>query len=73
MLDPYLWLVDPDPEPGVQKHVDPVDFLGPNGTRCICCHLRAQKSLDFQGLSLQTALIRDFPASKSIRPAPYKQ
>ncbi len=48
-------------------------FLGPNGTRCARCLLRAQKSLDFQGPPLQTALVMDFPASNSIRPAPYKQ
>ncbi len=36
-----------------------LDFLGP-------------KSLDFQGPPLQAALVMDFPASKSIRPAPYK-
>ncbi len=29
--------------------------------------------LDFKGPPLQTALVMDFPASKSVRPAPYKK
>ncbi len=33
----------------------------------------AQKSLDFQGPPLPTALEMDLPSSKSFRPAPYKQ
>jgi hypothetical protein len=43
------------------------------------CHSRLSlpfqnpKSLDFQGPPHQTALVMDFPPSKSIRPAPYKQ
>jgi hypothetical protein len=37
------------------------DFFGP------------KKSLDFQGPPHQTALVIDFPKSKSICPAPYKQ
>jgi hypothetical protein len=37
------------------------------------CHFRAQKSLDFQGPPLPMTLEMDFPASKSLRPAPYKQ
>jgi hypothetical protein len=32
-----------------------------------------QKSLDFQGLPLPMALEVDLPASKSLRPAPYKK
>ncbi len=48
-------------------------FLGPNCTRVARCHFRPQKSLDFQGTSLPMALEMDFTASKSLRPAPYKQ
>jgi hypothetical protein len=34
---------------------------------------QGQKSLDFQSPPLPMALKMDFPASKSLRPAPYKQ
>ncbi len=47
-------------------------FFGPSGTRFARCHFRAQKSLDFQGPPLPMALKIEFPASKSLRPAPYK-
>jgi hypothetical protein len=40
-------------------------FLGPNGTPFAC--------FDFQGTPLPIALEMDFPASKSLRPASYKQ
>ncbi len=48
-------------------------FLGPNGTRFARCRCRAQKSLDFQGPSLPMTIEMDFPPSKSLRPAPFKQ
>jgi hypothetical protein len=50
-----------------------VTFLGPKGTRFALCHFRSQKSLDFQGPPLPMALEMDFPASKSLHPAPYKR
>jgi hypothetical protein len=50
-----------------------LDFFGPNGTRFAFFHFRAQKSLDFQDPPFPMALEMDFPASKSLRPAPYKQ
>ncbi len=37
------------------------------------CHFMAQKCLDFQGPLLSVALEIDLPASKSLRPASYKQ
>ena len=36
-------------------------------------HFRAPKCFDFQGPPLATDLVKDSPASKSLRPAPYKQ
>jgi hypothetical protein len=54
-------------------HVKLSTLLGPNCTRFACCHFRAPKSLDFQGPPLPNALEMDLPASKSLRPAPYKQ
>ncbi len=48
-------------------------FLDPNGTRFARCPFRAQKSLDFKARPFQWASKLDFPASKSLRPAPYKQ
>jgi hypothetical protein len=47
-------------------------FLGPNRTRFARCQIRAQKSLDFQGPHLPTALEMDFPPSKSLCPVPCK-
>jgi hypothetical protein len=43
--------------------------LGPNCTRFACCHLGAQKSLDFQGSQLPIARVMDFPPSKSLSPS----
>jgi hypothetical protein len=48
-------------------------FLGPNGTCLARCHFRAQKSLDFQAPPLPMGLEMDFPVTKSLRPAQYKQ
>jgi hypothetical protein len=48
-------------------------FLGTNGTCFACRHFRARKSLDIQGPPLPMALKMDLPASKSLRPTPYKQ
>jgi hypothetical protein len=48
-------------------------FLGINGTCLARCHFRAQNSLDFEGPPLPIALEMDFPATKSLRPSPYKQ
>jgi hypothetical protein len=50
-----------------------IDFLSPNGTKFACCHIRAQKGLNFQSPTLPVALEIDLSASKSLRPAPYKQ
>jgi hypothetical protein len=41
---------------------------GPNGTSFACCHLRAQKSLDFQGLPFPMALVMDVARIKIITP-----
>jgi hypothetical protein len=38
-----------------------------------CQYFMAQKSLDVQGPSLPIAIEIDLPASKSLRPATYKQ
>jgi hypothetical protein len=48
-------------------------YLGPNGTRFARGHFRDHKNLDFQGPLPPMALEMDFPPSKSLRPAPYKQ
>ena len=50
-----------------------LDFFGQNGTCFARCHLRAQKSLDFQGPALPMAFETDFPATKSLRPASCEQ
>jgi hypothetical protein len=47
-------------------------FFGPNGTGFARFHFRAQISLNFQGPPLPMALEMDFPATKSLRLAPYK-
>ncbi len=39
----------------------------------VAISFRAQKSLNFQGPPHPMALEGNFPASKSLRPAPYKQ
>ncbi len=50
------------------------DFdAGKSITRAIGNGGWAQKSLDFQGPPLPMALEVNFPASKSLRPAPYNQ
>jgi hypothetical protein len=48
--------------------------LSPNyHMRFARCRFRAQKSIDFRGPPLPMALENDFPASKSLCPAPYQQ
>ncbi len=44
-------------------------FSGPNVTRFARCHVRIQKSLDFQGPRLPIALEKDLLPTKSLRPA----
>jgi hypothetical protein len=46
-------------------------FLGSKGTRFVCCHFRAQKSLDFHGPPFPMALAMDLQTSKPLPPAPY--
>jgi hypothetical protein len=48
-------------------------FLGSNGTHFACCHVRAQKGLDFLSPPLPMALVLDLPATTSSCTAPYKQ
>ncbi len=48
-------------------------FWAPNGTPFACCHLRAKKVLIFRAHPLPMALVKDLPASKSLRSVPYKQ
>ncbi len=45
-------------------------FLGPNGTRFPCGHLRAEKSLNFQGPPLPMALEMDVAHIKIISSHP---
>jgi hypothetical protein len=49
------------------------DFFGPKWHSLRSLPFQGPKKSRFQGPPLQTALVMDFPPSKTIRPAPYKR
>jgi hypothetical protein len=55
------------------ENLENLDFFWPKWHARSRCYFRAQKGLDFQGPPLLLALVMELPASKSLRPSPYKQ
>jgi hypothetical protein len=68
-----LMVANPFRGPLEERGLEDRDFFGPEIAMRKASEIRAQKSRDIQGPPLPMVPVMDLPASKSLRPTPYKQ